>query len=376
VDKSNQSYYGRTGLHHVRLLPRLSDARVTDEPVHDAKWAPNGEEFAVIYGAMPDPKISVFDQQCKKRMDLAEHDAPRNTLQYDPTGRILCVGGFASLKGDMDFWDLASPQLRKLGHANAFSSAYHAWSPDGRYFVACVLSPRIRIDNGIKYFNCYGDLLHELQIPELFEVRWATWPPSLIAALRSKPISPRRAMKATVAGSNLTSKNSSVQAATSSAKSPSPASSSSSSTVYRHPNWRGGTETSISTPKTSTSPMPTRYDASGNVSRTLVGGVPLLGGNPVGGNPAAVKLSTPKKKQEALFETAASTEVTPVNKKRNLEKKLRQIEVLKQRQVKGDELNAEQLAKVASEAKVRAEIVQLSAQLGDDPAEQLSGEMK
>ena len=72
--------------------------RVTDEPVHDVKWSPRGDEFAVIYGAMPDPKISVFDLSVAKRMDLAEHDQPRNTLHYDPTGRVLCVGGFASLK--------------------------------------------------------------------------------------------------------------------------------------------------------------------------------------------------------------------------------------------------------------------------------------
>jgi translation initiation factor 2A len=378
VDKTNQSYYGKTGLHLVRLAPKVSDLRVTDESVHDCKWAPSGEEFAVIYGAMPDPKVSVFDLDGKKRMDLAEHDQSRNTLHYDPTGRVLCVGGFASLKGDMDFWDIASPTLKKLGKANAFSSAFHAWSPDGRYFVACVLSPRIRIDNGIKYFDCYGQLLHEISIPELFEVRWVPWAPTLVTSLRSRPLSPRRAVKPLAA-----LPSSSSASGVSSSPSPtgkSGAATSAASTVYRHPNWKGSA-TSISAPK-SEAATPVKYDAMGNAARgsTPIGGKPIggtpIGGKPVGGNPVGgqpkqqqQQQNKPKPKpqpqpQEEKEEDGA--EITPANKKRNLEKKLRQIEVLKQREGKGDVLNAEQKAKVATEQRVRDDIAELAKQLGED----------
>lgn len=368
VDKTNQSYYGKTGLHLMRLAPKPSDMRVTDEHVSDAKWHPQGEEFAVIYGAMPDPKITVFGLDGSKRMDLAEHDAPRNTLYYDPTGRVLCVGGFASLKGDMDFWDIASPTLRKLGKANAFSSAYHAWSPDGRYFVACVLSPRIRIDNGVKYFDCYGQLVHELRIPELFEVRWLPWAPALVAPLMGRPISPRRAVKAPAT-------NAAGSGAPTAAKTTSTPSSGGG--VYRHPNWRGS-ETSISAPR-SAAPTPTKYDAHGNAVRTPVGGTVKtaapIGGTPVGGKPVGGKPvgGTPKqaqgqqkKKPQPSQPQQPPQEVSPANRKRNLEKKLRQIEVLRQRQEKGESLNAEQLAKLATLEKVQQEIAALARELGED----------
>ncbi len=58
-------------------------------------------------------------------------------------------------------------------------------------------------------------------------------------------------------------------------------------------------------------------------------------------------------------------EVTPANKKRNLEKKLKQIEQLKQRRERGEGLNAEQSAKVDSEGKVRDEIQALAVLLGE-----------
>lgn len=89
VDRTNQSYYGRTGLHVITIGEvNCSAVRVTDEAVHAAQWHPSGLEFAVIYGAMPDPRISVFDLKAKIVAELAEPEAPRNTLYYDPTGKV------------------------------------------------------------------------------------------------------------------------------------------------------------------------------------------------------------------------------------------------------------------------------------------------
>lgn len=111
--------------------------------------------------------------KCDKTADLVNGEEARNKLLYDPYGRvsffhfplpntrqpkkqtfstfqpfqfletdlaqILCVGGFGSLNGDMDFWDLTKPDLKKVGKASAFSASYQEWCPDSRHFMACVV---------------------------------------------------------------------------------------------------------------------------------------------------------------------------------------------------------------------------------------------
>lgn len=169
VDADN--YYGKKGLIFVNVGTKFF-ARVTDEYVHDVQWNPNSTEFACIYGAMPFPKVSLFNMKCTKTADLVNGEEARNKLLYDPYGRILCVGGFGSLNGDMDFWDLTKQDLKKVGRANAFSASHQEWCPDSKHIMACVVSPRMKMDNGIKIFNYHGELVHEEKVPELYQVHW------------------------------------------------------------------------------------------------------------------------------------------------------------------------------------------------------------
>ena len=58
IDRTGSSYYGKSGVFLLALNGKI-DARVTDEDIHDVQWNPNGNEFAVIYGAMPaDVKVT------------------------------------------------------------------------------------------------------------------------------------------------------------------------------------------------------------------------------------------------------------------------------------------------------------------------------
>jgi hypothetical protein len=45
-----------------------------------------------------------------------------------------------------DFWDVKSAKL--VGSAVAHCAAVCEWAPDSRHFIAAVVSPRIRVDNG------------------------------------------------------------------------------------------------------------------------------------------------------------------------------------------------------------------------------------
>jgi hypothetical protein len=74
---------------------------------------------------------------------------PSHSFVLKLTLEILMVGGFGSLGGDIDFWDMTKPDIVKMGHAKAFSSTHHSWNPDGYYLIACCLK------YAVEEFRCY-----------------------------------------------------------------------------------------------------------------------------------------------------------------------------------------------------------------------------
>lgn len=177
MDASGKSYYGETSLYYLQADGKF-DANVTLEkqgPIHAIAWNPKGNDFAVTYGYMP-AKTTLFNRKCKPLGHLGT--GSRNTLIWSPHGRVLCVGGFGALSGEMDFWDTA--KLQKLGTCTAYCSSSHQWSPDGRYLMACVLWPRLRVDNGIKIFNVAGQLVWTTGLMK--ELVGAQWQPAGLEA--------------------------------------------------------------------------------------------------------------------------------------------------------------------------------------------------
>lgn len=177
-------------LQYLNIQTKL-ESSVTSSFVHDAQWNPSGKEFAIIHGDMPHPKTTIYDLKAIKKFDLMEGEA-RNKLMFDPTGRILMIGGFGSLPGVIDFWDFSKNEVVKIGHAEAFSSSHQSWSPDGRFFLACVQSPRMKMDNEIKIFSIYGQLLFEEKRNDLFQTEWRSLPTNLFPL---QPIQPPNSKK-------------------------------------------------------------------------------------------------------------------------------------------------------------------------------------
>jgi translation initiation factor 2A len=78
------------------------------------------------------------------------------------------------------------PSSSKLPRSSDFSrkliprapnSSHCEWSPDGRYIMTATLSPRLRVDNGVKIWWCGGQLLHIHLQDELYS---AAFQPSLV----------------------------------------------------------------------------------------------------------------------------------------------------------------------------------------------------
>ena len=58
------------------------------------------------------------------------------------------------------------------------------WSPDGRYLVGATLSPRLRVDNGVRLWHYRGVALAHRPFAELFQVAWRP------VDLPARPLSP------------------------------------------------------------------------------------------------------------------------------------------------------------------------------------------
>lgn len=120
-------------------------------------------------------KTTIFDHRSNVLHDFGT--APRNFISYNPQGRLLLIAGFGNLAGTMDIWDRRS--LKKVSTIEASNTVHCEWSPDGRFIMCATLSPRLRVDNGIKIYHYAGGLMHEDLIPELYAASWKPAPPEL-----------------------------------------------------------------------------------------------------------------------------------------------------------------------------------------------------
>ncbi|RDB19482.1 Eukaryotic translation initiation factor 2A [Hypsizygus marmoreus] len=173
VDNTNKNYYGETGMYLLSAAGNF-DCRVTldkEGPIHDFAWSPNSKEFGVVYGYVP-AKTVLFDQRVRTLHDFGS--ATYNTISFNPQGRLLLLAGFGNLAGKIDIIDRRT--LRKVCTIDAPNTSYCEWSPDGRFILTATLSPRLRVDNGVKIWHCSGALLHNQVAEELYQVAWRPTP--------------------------------------------------------------------------------------------------------------------------------------------------------------------------------------------------------
>jgi translation initiation factor 2A len=117
-------------------------------------------------------KTTLFDHRVKPLHDFGP--APYNYVSFNPHGRLIALGGFGNLAGQISIFDLRT--LQKVSTISAAHTSYCSWSPDGRFLLTATLSPRLRVDNGIKIWHCSGPLMHVQLTDELFQVEWRPFP--------------------------------------------------------------------------------------------------------------------------------------------------------------------------------------------------------
>lgn len=83
------------------------------------------------------------------------------------------------MSGKLDIYDRRT--LSKVTTIDAPNTTFCEWSPCGRFLLTATLSPRLRVDNGIKIWHCTGPLLNVHFIEELYQASWRPIPVDNVA---------------------------------------------------------------------------------------------------------------------------------------------------------------------------------------------------
>jgi translation initiation factor 2A len=374
-DKTGKSYYGETNLYYLAVAGNF-DCRVPiDGLIHDVAWAPASKDFVVIHGQMPSPKTTLFDHRANAVHEFGR-DA-RNTIKWNPCGRILVLAGFGNLAGTMDFWDRKT--LKKIASVSARDTTACEWSPDNRHILTATLSPRLRVDNGYKIWHYTGTLVHTEELNELYQVSWRPAAPELYAirsalspapkptansAVAAAKPAPVRAMGAyrppqargTPAPSLFTdsSANNTSAAAAANAAADANLSKAALKNKKKRENAKKNKDSEDGTPA-STPAAPTAGSGANSPARS---NTPRPNSNIGSNNNSNNNKSKPQ--NGALLPastTSASSQMTETEKKiRNVTKKLKQIHELKEKQAAGETLELTQLQKITAEAALLKEL--------------------
>merc|ERR1712110_718558 len=178
IDKSGQSYYGSTQLHHLCARGRNSGEAALvpldkGGPVYDVAWQPNREAFCVIYGFMPS-QATIFSSPKLDKLQTFK-DISKNQCLYSPgTTGLLALCGFGNLGGKIDVWQMETK--KKVCEFSSPDTTQFEWAADGYHFVAATTSPRLRTDNRIDIVTCTGKKNFRLDCKELWEVMFQPRP--------------------------------------------------------------------------------------------------------------------------------------------------------------------------------------------------------
>ncbi|TRM57853.1 eukaryotic translation initiation factor eIF2A-domain-containing protein [Schizophyllum amplum] len=405
VDKTNKSYYGENMLYLLSAAGNF-DCRVTldkEGPIHDFAWSPNSKEFGVVYGYMP-AKSVLFDQRVRTLHDFGT--APHNYISFNPQGRLMALAGFGNLAGKITIVDRRT--LNKVTTIDAPNTSVCQWSPDGRFLLTATLSPRLRVDNGVMIWHCTGPLMHVQRTEELYQTGWRPARtedvPPFPAQIPPAPAPSASASQVAAAAKPVVSKGAYRPPGARGLAAPSifkredeggaarmPTNGTHSPQGVRSPEPRGvpgaGARRHVpGAPPPNHSPSPGPGDkkkrkgkkggeeggASGAATPTDGAATPnkgRRGGSPRGsmdgrpkprtnGSAANVRDAAPPPAEEPQTDPS----LDPVAKKvRNLTKKLKAIEELKEKAMRGERLEATQVKKIDGEGALKAELASLGA---------------
>ncbi|KTG38482.1 hypothetical protein cypCar_00038037 [Cyprinus carpio] len=312
----------------------LWNKKAKNGPIYDVSWNPNSSEFCVVYGFMP-AKATVFNHKCESVFDFGT--GPRNAAFYSPQGHILVLAGFGNLRGQMEVWDVK--KYKQVSKPQAEDTTHFSWCPDGEHIVTSTCSPRLRVSNGYKIWHYTGTVLYKHETPsnkELWEVLWQRFPTGTF---------PEKAVKYQAAPSELGSTEAKPAQA------------------YRPPALRNKPQSAISKLHEEEPPQNMKPGAAGEKQMSKAA---LKNQKRREAKKAAKQENKSDEAPPPAADPAPDSHVTPscgdpeTDKKiKNLKKKLKAIDELKEQQAAGKVMQKNQLEKMQKEAQLLKELEDL-----------------
>ncbi|EDO07344.1 Eukaryotic translation initiation factor eIF2A family protein [Babesia bovis T2Bo] len=166
--KGLSSYYGGNGL--FLLQPHKANHETIMEPTegqaHEVSWSRTANDILIIKGTRP-AELDMYDGNSgNKILTFGRHH--RNTIRRDAFDRLVLIGGFGNLSGDIDIWDLK--KRCKIAQTKSDCAVFCDFAPDGRYFVTATTCPRMRVNNCFKVFSYSGKLVSQIDFDELYHL--------------------------------------------------------------------------------------------------------------------------------------------------------------------------------------------------------------
>ena len=176
---SASSYYGDSRLFLFTVDGRVSMAvpQAKEGPIADFAWSPT-DPLAFIVIAGRSPPAAQLHALPSGAPTFSFGTGAFNTVRFQPQGRMVVLGGFGNMSGDLQVWDVAKTRAVSPIFNTPVATAF-AWGADGRTLLAATTRPRLMVDNGWRVWSYKGQLLQHVKMDALFD---ATWRPAAVAA--------------------------------------------------------------------------------------------------------------------------------------------------------------------------------------------------
>ncbi|KAL0850018.1 hypothetical protein ABMA28_011928 [Loxostege sticticalis] len=175
VDKTGGSYYGKQSLSHGDVKGNSGNMSFSKEgPIHAISWNPgNWNEWVAVYGHAP-AKATLFNSKCDPLFEFGTDRFTSNATLNLHT-RVL-LGGFGNIgTGSIEVWDMRG--YKKIGSCAAPDTTSLQWDPRGETFVTATTYPRLTVGNGYKIWHYTGALMHKRECQDKENLLAISWQP-------------------------------------------------------------------------------------------------------------------------------------------------------------------------------------------------------
>ncbi|XP_073945804.1 eukaryotic translation initiation factor 2A [Choristoneura fumiferana] len=197
VDKTGGSYYGKQSLSYGDVKGNAGNMVFNKEgPVHALAWNPgNWNEWLAVYGHAP-AKATLFNAKCDPLFEFGT--GSWNTIYYPPEGTHVLLGGFGNIAtGHIEVWDIRG--YKRLGKCAAPDTTALQWDPRGECFLTATTYPRLTVGNGYKIWHYTGALMHKRECTDKEVLLAINWQPGTFPKSELSRAAPRGIEQAVIA---------------------------------------------------------------------------------------------------------------------------------------------------------------------------------